>query len=738
MKYKIVLMIMLFVGMIASSYASSPVKGSVTDSDKLPVTGASVYWKNTTQGVVTDIDGKFEINPNPGSDTLMVSYIGYAPYMSVVKNPSEALSIQLSGEVALDEVVVTPPSTGTMQLQLTPLNSQKITSHELGRAACCNLAESFETNPSVDVTYSDAATGARQIQLLGLSGKYVQMMTEQLPAFTGAASLYGLSYVPGPWMESIQVSKGTSSVKNGYEALSGQINIEYKKPQEADPLFVNLFGADNGRIEANADANFKLSDQLATGVMMHYSKELKMHDGNDDGFADLPQTEQFNLLNRWYYKKNGFISQSVANVLKETRRSGQISHDGMDMEESDPYRIGIDTKRANVYTKNGYVFGDENNTSVAMMLSGTIHDQKSDYGKHTYDVIQRNLYASFIFEQEYNHKHNVSAGVSMQVENYNQRLDAATQALLGNYLLKRNYVTPGIYGQYTLNLDHKLIVQAGLRLDYNNEFGAFVTPRLHVKYEIAPWLAARMSVGKGYRVANELAENSFLLASSRKLMIDPDLDRFERAWNYGVALSSTLPIAEKDLQLNLEWYYTDFQNQVVADMDTDAHAVTLRNAAGRSYSNIVQIEATYPFFKGFTLTGAFRWTDAKTDYNGTLRERYLNSRYKGMLTASYQTNMKKWQFDLTAQFNGPGRMPDPDATNPMWDTEYKGYTGLNGQITKNFRRWSIYLGGENLLNFKQSNPIIDAENPWGENFDATMVWGPIHGRKLYGGIRFNL
>lgn len=712
------------------------VHGMVSENENMPVIGANVYWKGTQTGVVTDDKGAFLIPVIPETRTLVISYIGYAPQEIEVGNPNACQQVRLGGNVALDEVVVTPPPSGTMHMKLTPLNSQKITAHELGRAACCNLSESFETNPSVDVSYTDAATGAKQIQLLGLSGKYVQMLTEQAPAFTGAASLYGLSYVPGPWMESIQVSKGTSSVKNGYDALSGQINVEYKKPQTAAPLSLNLFAADNGRVEVNADANRKLTENLATGILLHYSREMKAHDGNDDGFTDLPRTQQLNLMNRWYYKKDGFISQTVANVLAEQRKSGQFSHKGEEIH--DPYQIDINTRRANVYTKNGYVFGDESNTSVAMILSGTYHNQESAYGKRDYNVVQKNLYASLLFEQEYNHKHNLSAGLSLNVDDYNENVDAATAAMLGNYQTNRTDVIPGVYGQYTLNLDHKLIVQAGLRADYHSRYGAFVTPRLHVKYQITPWLAARLSAGKGYRISNLLAENSFLLASSRRLNIAENTDLLESAWNYGTALSSTIPLFGKELQLNLEWYYTNFNNQVVADMDTDAHAVTLKNNAGQSYASIYQIEATYPFFEGFTLTGAFRYTDAKTNYNGELRERYLTSRYKGMLSASYFTKLKKWQFDLTAQFNGPGRMPDADVSNPLWENTYPAFTGLNAQITKNFRRWSIYLGGENLLNYKQKNPIIAAGDPWGNNFDATMVWGPVHGRKLYGGIRFNL
>ena len=717
------------------SFAEELVKGHVFDDQDEPVIGANVYWEGTQQGTTSDANGYFELERKANVKNLIVSYIGYTTSVVPVAEASKPLRIVLVGEVALQEVVVSERKIGTIASRTSVLQTQKITYDEICRAACCNLAESFETNPSVDVSYSDAATGARQIKLLGLAGTYVQMLTENYPNFRGAASLYGLDYVPGAWMESIQVSKGTSSVKNGYEALAGQINVEFKKPPTADIFSVNLFGSDAGRYEGNADASWHINVKVSRGLLVHYSNDKMQHDGNDDGFLDTPLKEQVNLMNRWYHKLDHYVAQYGVRYLHEKRTGGQSTkhHD-----VADPYRVHLQTNRAELFTKQAYIIDKEKVESVAMILSGSYHEQKSRYDRTPYNVYQNNVYASFLYEKEFSKAHSLSTGLSMNYDGFNENL---TQDGVRSPF-DRTEVVPGAYAQYTYNLNDKLIVLAGLRADYSSLYDFFVTPRLHIKYNPFDWFHVRASAGKGFRTANVLAENNFLLSSSRKMNIASDLDQ-EEAWNTGVNLSFYIPLFGKELTLNGEWYYTDFLKQVLVDVDSDPHAVSFYNLDGRSYSNSFQVEATYPFFRGFTLTAAYRYTDAKTDYRdakGVIRrlKKPLVSDYKGLLTASYQTPLKKWQFDLTGQFNGGGRMPTPDATKPLWEPNFKAYTVVNAQITKYFRRWSIYVGAENLFDYKQPHPIIDAANPRGDNFDGSMVWGPVHGRKIYAGLRFNI
>lgn len=649
------------------------------------------------------------------------------------------MEIVLRDGVELKEVNVVSRKLGTMKLRNSVMNEDMISSAELSRAACCNLGESFVTNPSVDVSYSDAATGAKQIKLLGLSGTYVQMLTENIPNYRGAAAPYGLGYVPGPWMQSIQVSKGISSVKNGYEAITGQINVEFKKPQlpEADWVSANLFASTTNRYEANADATLKLSKRWSTSLLAHYENETKAHDGNDDGFVDIPQVEQYNVWNRWAYMGDHYVFQAGFKALSETRSSGQSTHGGM--YSGALYKVGIDTERYELFTKNAYIFDKEKNTNLALILSTSWHNQDAMYGRKLYNVDQTNTYASLMFETEFNPQNSFSAGLSFNYDAYDQHYRLNNNADTPLKASDKEAV-PGAYVQYTLNLNDQWMLMAGLRGDYSSKHGFFVTPRAHLKYNPNDYVHFRLSAGKGYRTNHVLAENNYLLSSSRKVEIAKNLD-MEEAWNLGASVSTYIPVFGKTLNVNAEYYYTDFRKQVVVDMDSNPHEVAFYNLDGRSYSHVFQVEASYPFFKGFTLTGAYRLTDAQTTYKGQRMEKPLTGKYKGLLTASYQTPLGIWQFDATLQLNGGGRMPAPYELADgqlSWSRRYGSFEQLSMQVTRYFRRWSIYVGGENLTNFKQKNPIIDAANPWGDNFDSTMIWGPVHGAKAYVGIRFNL
>ena len=732
---------MLLTGLLLGSLTvQAQVSGTVKDQAGEPIIGANVFWKNISGGVATREDGTFSISKPDKSNHLIVSFIGYENDTIQVNDKKAVLDVVLREGMELSEVQIVSRKLSTLKLRSSVMNEEIITSDELCRAACCNLGESFVTNPSVDVSYSDAATGAKQIKLLGLSGTYVQMLTENIPNYRGAASPYGLGYVPGPWMHSIQVSKGISSVKNGYEALTGQINVEFKKPQlpEADWVSANLFASTTNRYEANADATVKLSKRWSTSLLAHYENETKAHDGNDDGFADIPRIEQYNFWNRWAYMGDHYVFQAGIKALDESRKGGQVSHSGVPA--ADRYEIDIDTRRYEAFTKNAYIFNKEKNTNLALILSGTLHNQDALYGRKIYNVDQSNAYASLMFETKFTKEHNLSAGFSYNYDGYDQ-----------HYRLTNNAETPltkafaresvgGAYAQHTFNLDNKFVLMAGLRGDHSSEYGFFVTPRAHIKYNPNDFVHFRLSAGKGYRTNHVLAENNYLMASSRKVSIADHLDQ-EEAWNYGASISGYIPLFGKTLNLNLEYYYTDFLKQVVVDMDTNPHEVAFYNLDGRSYSQVFQVEATYPFFQGFSLTAAYRWTDAKTTYNHQLMEKPLTGKYKGLVTASYQTPLGLWQFDATWQMNGGGRMPNPytlaDGTS-SWDARYKGFSQLSAQVTRYFRRWSIYIGGENLTNFKQKNPIIDAADPWGDRFDSTMIWGPVHGAKGYIGVRFNL
>lgn len=688
---------------------------------------------------------------------LSALFCGHAAAQHVHAADSSGMT---SKDHGLKELKVTSKS--GMRRMVGPVNGVSIGRHELFKAACCNLGESFTTNPSVDVSYSDAATGAKQIRLLGLSGTYVQMLTENLPNYRGAASPYALGYVPGPWMKNISVSKGCSSVKNGYEAITGQINIDFLKPEDADGMEVNLFGDSKSRIEANVTGNIHLNRRLSTVLLTHYENSFDEHDGNGDGFYDQPRVRQWHVDNRWQWAGDHYIFHGGASWLKERRLGGQLNH-GQN-QSSMPhtlYNIEQNTDRYEGYMKHAFILDHDHGTNVALLTSASLHEQTADYGmKHLY-INEKNVYASLVFETNIGHVHNFSAGLSflgqwsdgrLQSSDYPSGMTSAATSSPLNSSLNGNHTssliplnsdlkesTPGVYAQYTLNLNHRLTVMAGLRADHSSLYGTFLTPRLHVKWMPHDIVSLRLSAGKGYRTVFALAENSYLLAGGRSLTID-DL-RQEEAWNYGASAALNIPLWGKTLKMNAEYYYTRFSNQAVVDYDSDPHAIRIANLDGRSYSHTMQIDASYPVIDGLTLTAAYRLSDVKCTYGGRLMTKPLTNRYKGLFTASYKTPLELWQFDVTFQLNGGGRMPQPYVTDDgtlSWQTSFPAFGQLSAQVTRWFRNWSVYVGGENLTAYRQKNPIVGASDPWSRTFDPTMIWGPVHGAMAYMGVRINI
>lgn len=492
------------------------------------------------------------------------------------------------------------------------------------------------------------------------------------------------------------------------------------------------------RYEANADANIHLNQRLSTSVLAHYENMDRSWDHDKDGFLDMPRMKQYNLQNRWAWIGNRYLFQAAVKALKENRVSGQTASHAADMSL---YRIGIDTERYEAFAKNAYIFDKEHNTNLAFILSGSYHRQDATYGKRFYDVKQTNGYAQLLFETDFNPLHKLAVGASLNYDDYDQqyRLSIATEEAPSTDVRTRETVS-GAYAQYTFNWNDKLVVMGGLRMDYSTLYGTFVTPRLHVRYTPHESIVVRASAGKGYRTPHALAENHNLLAGSRAIAVDSDLQQ-ESAWNYGISSTFYLPLGGRQLTFNAEYYYTDFSRQMVIDRESAPDEIRFTNLQGKSYSQVVQVDASYPLLPGLQVTAAYRWTDVRTTYDGKLMERPLTSRYKGMFSASYKTPMEIWQFDATLQLNGGGRMPAAHTLadgSPSWDKRYPAFEQLSAQITRHFRRWSLYVGGENLTNYTQKHPIMSASDPWSGDFDSTLVWGPMDGIMVYAGVRIKL
>ena len=607
------------------------------------------------------------------------------------------------------------------------VNGTEMGQEELFRAACCNLGESFVTNPSVDVNYNDAAVGARQIKLLGLSGQYVQMLLENLPVTLGAAMPYQLGYVPGAWMKSISVSKGASSVKNGSQSITGQINVEYLKPEDDPGLQVNIYGDSRLKGEANVMGNVHLNHHLSTEVLAHYEKDFMHMDEDKDGWQDAPAVEQLHLQNRWKYQKGRYIMHAGIGYLTEKREGGQ-----MEDASTNPYPVLIKANRLDGYMKHAFLLNREHNTNLAFLANGSLYNLDGTFGLKEYGDRQSSLNSQLVLEHDFNDEHNLSTGFSFNADQLDETLTSVAPKLTTEY-------TPGVFAQYTYKPSYKFTAMAGLRADRSTLYNrTYLTPRLHVKWVAADWVTLRASTGKGYRTPHALAENHYLLTSGRTLAI-ADLKQ-EEAWNSGLSMVFYIPLMERTLTVNAEYYYTDFINQAVIDYDSDPTKINIGNLNGSSYSHTVQVDANYDITEDLNLLAAFRYNQVMCTYGGKMMEKPLQSRYKGLLTLSWKPMLALWQVDLTLQINGGGRIPDYIDENNMLVSgkEFPAYPQLNLQVMREFRHFSLYVGGENLTNYRQENPVINAGNPWSPTFDPTLVWGPVHGIMAYAGIRMNL
>lgn len=608
------------------------------------------------------------------------------------------------------------------------VNGQQMGQDELFRAACCNLGESFVTNPSVDVNYNDAAVGARQIKLLGLSGQYVQMLIENMSVTPGAAMPYTLGYVPGAWMKSISVSKGASSVKNGPQSITGQINVEFLKPEEESGLKINVYTDSRLKSEFNGIGNVHINRHLSTEVLAHYEKDFMHMDENGDGWHDSPNLEQWHVQNRWKYQKGRYIMHVGMGYLGENREGGQM----MDASVS-PYRVLIGSKRLEGYMKHAFLLNGEHSTNLAFLASGSLYNLDGTFGLKYYVDRQNNLNAQLVLEHDFNDDCSISTGLSLNAERLDEKLN-----VMSTGWLTEEY-TPGAYVQYTYTPSYKLTAMAGVRVDHSSLYDrTFFTPRLHVKWVPTDILTLRVSSGKGYRTPMPLAENHYLLSSGRMFTI-AELQQ-EEAWNSGLSMALFIPLKNRILTVNAEYYYTDFINQAVIDYDSDPTRIIIDNLAGDSYSHTLQVDANYDISEELNLLAAFRYNKVMCTYGGHLMEKPLQSRYKSLLTMSWKPMMAIWQFDFTLQLNGGGRIPsyyDADGTLVSGE-EFPCYPQINMQVTREFRHFSVYIGGENLTNYKQTNLVVNAANPWGSTFDPTLVWGPVHGIMGYAGIRMNL
>ena len=732
-----------------AAFSQQTFKGMIMDKNNpknnLGVFGANVYWLGTKVGTTTNQKGWFTIPYKNEYKKLVISYVGYKTDTITITN-LKPIHHFLTEENQLKEVTISARKKATQKSFLKTQNVFTVNSDELLKAACCNLSESFETNPSIDVSFSDALTGTKQIQMLGLTSPYLLITEENIPSVRGASQAFGLTFTPGTWVESIQITKGAGSVVNGYESISGQINAELVKPFSDKKFFVNAYGSLGGRLELNTHFNQKVSDKWSTGLYVHGNYRGEKFDRNNDNFLDNPLTEQINIMNRWQYldAEKGWVSFINFRYMDDAKQTGEIDFNPTtDKGTTNSWGSEIKTKRFDTSIKLGYVFPELPFQSFGFQFAYSNHKQDSYFGLNRYDIKHQSVYSNLLFNSIIGDTRNkFTAGVNFTYDLYDELVNITD--------FSRSENSFGGFFEYAFDNLDDFSFTAGLRLDTHNLLGTFITPRFHMRY--APWEKGvlRASIGQGRKAANIFAENQQLFASSRQIDVqnaggkiyglDPEV-----AWNYGVSYLQGFNLFDKKGDITFDFYRTDFQNQVVVDWE-NPQEISFYNLNGQSFANSFQTEVNYNIVKYFNMRLAYKYYDIETDYQSGKAIKPLTPNHRFFANLSYETikdedDEEYWKFDVTYNLIGQQRLPNT-SSNPIQyqlPAHSNSYSLLNAQLTKVFSdKFEIYVGGENLTNYKQKNPILANDNPFGSHFDSTIVYAPIFGQMFYGGLRFKI
>ena len=741
MKYTYILLFMFSWSVQSQQLLSGQIKIQEFESKTL-IEGANLFWLNTSIGTISDKTGSFKIPMTPKSNQLVISYLGFKTDTLTITKPIRLFHTLLpDNNDALDEVRLTQRRKAIQKSYFESQNIIMVSSEELLKAACCNLSESFETNPSIDVNFADALTGTKQIKMLGLSSPYLLISEENIPMVRGASQIYGLTFTPGTWIQSIQITKGAGSVVNGFESIAGQINTEIQKPSSDAPIFINAYTSVNGRQEFNAHFNTKFNEKWSAGSYVHVNQRTQKFDKNADQFLDVPISKQINILNRWQYTdaSKGWVGFASLRFLDDSKQTGSISFDPKVHKNTTSFwGSEIETKRLDASVKIGYVFPETTYKSFGFQSAYSNHDQDSYFGLRRYEIEHKSFFTNLLFNSIIsNTKNKFKTGINFSFDEYNEQVD------LIDYQRRDEVV--GAFFEYSYDSLDKLSLTAGIRIDSHNRLGTFITPRLHVRYN--PWERSvlRASIGSGRKVANIFAENQKLFGTNRLIQVRENGGsvyglRPEKAWNYGLSFRQGFTLFEKLGDVTVDFYRTQFEDQVVVDWEQASH-IRFYNLEGSSYANSFQLEIDYVPFRNTALRLAYKNYQVKTTYGTQTLQKPLQPKQRFFANFEYRLENEEkgsqWKADWTYHFVGEQRLPSNSRDGVGFLS--KSYGLLNIQITRVFStQFEVYLGGENLGNYKQLNPIVGAENPFGTTFDTSLIYAPIFGKMFYAGLRFKL
>lgn len=739
---QLLILIAVTTGNLYSQVNSKNVDGVVyglTGSNKEPLEGAVVKWINTRIGTISEAGGKFQIESDKITDRrLVVIFVGYKTD-TIAVGEKNFVEVSLHN-IASTKTIVVEGQVSTSFISEENPKTEVITQLELKKDACCDLSGCFGKNASVDVAVTDILTNTKELKVLGLEGSYTQILIDNMPMMTGLVTKFGVTSIPGSLINRINISKGSNSVIQGYESISGIMNVLLKDFSSSEKLYVNgyLNSAFEPQFNVNAAAKVKSWNTLFAFQTIQESKRV---DDNSDGFLDVPLTRRYMFYNKWKYGSQEANDKTNAMIgiryLDERRIGGQKNFDyNQNLGSKSIYGQTVNLQNGDAYARMSHTF--DNESQMKVFMTGGFFDQLSYFGTTKYDGKQRNFSVNALYEFPVYKKSYLRFGASYKYENIVEDINflaPVTKTYAGNY--DKLESVPGIYTESSFEFKElNLSLIGGLRVDYHNDYGTITTPRFLARYQLTKNTVVRASFGTGFRTVNPFSEYPSFLASGKNIKGLRDV-KPEKTFNYGIDLLQYFVIGGASGNVNLDFYKTVFNNKVIAECDAMPYMFMFTNFEDAG-SNVFQVESSVNFLQHLDFKLAYKFIDLYYFKNGVRLEQPFNSKHRILSGVTYTYPGNLWIINLTMQWFGKQVLPSTAKYPVQYQrpTESDAYTMMNIQLTKNFKYFETYIGIENLLNYTQSNPIISADNPFDKNFETSYVWGPTRGRDVYIGFRY--
>lgn len=711
------------------------VTGYILDENNAPLEGASIHsLEEPSIGVMTNQKGYFELLVGSKTTQMIFDYIGYQ---------SDTLSLKSYFFLNLKptsqkSVVITELTAGAFQSKASVGQVEIISAKEFSKAACCDLAGCFGTQGSVRVETNNVLTNTKSLSLLGLRSTYNQVLIDGMPLFNGLSNIYGINTIPSAVIKKIFISKGTASGIQGYEGIAGQINVITNDYDSVNKVYVNTYVNSFLESQFNVLSNYSLG-KFTKGIFgLHTTQMHNNMDRDDDGFLDMPKTERYSFSNKLifdYNAKKQHQSTFYISGIKENKLGGMSSYRSIkDTIKSNTYGVAVDYSELKSYFKHAYLISEK--ILLKTQLSGFYHKQESWFGLLNYKALQTNIYGNIEMDYKYNKDNKFTVALSHRFSNIEEKIRFNNSDTIrkynGQYLNNWN-VTGLLLENNNVFLEDKLVLLTSLRIDYYNRVR--YTPRFLLRYIPNEQHTLRYSIGTGWRIPTVFSDYQSVLGGNRNVVFSENPD-VEQAINTGISYGYEWDIGVNHFSLNGDYYHTYFKNQYVGDYLSSSSQVLFYNQKNASFTDVAQLDFNAILNKRIEFKLNYNYTNAIITINGTKENQVFIPKHRLLGSLSY--HLEHWQFDFQGHWNGRQHLPNT-SSNPL---KYQrgnyspGYFNANTQVTYKVKVLELYLGCENITNFRQIRPIVAWQEPFSTYFDTYSTWASNKGIEFYFGLRW--